>query len=467
MSMQNTFNLKAIKFQLSTLNLTNKHTLTLGYFALLILPFGIAESLGMLFEDVYSSALSALNLIAMMAFFVQFPLAGRLKHIPIFSNIDWGITKHKQLGKYLGMFFFLHPLLILAPKVLLSFDALRTSFISMITSPQLLTGLIAWLVMGVWVLMSIYKDKLNMRYETWRLLHVIGLVVVATLATLHITTVGSHGQYNQEFNIIWWSLYTLSMMIVIYNYFIKPRMIQRQPFAITSIEKVSPCDWQLTIESKSQQRFAFEAGQFAWINTSGSAYNLEQHPFSIASVQNHTAQLSFIIRELGDYTSSLDQLEIGQTVFVDGPYGSMSLNQSRTSQGITLLAGGAGIAPMMSLLRELDKQNDSRPIRLIYGNQSLERMVCLDELVALEKRMANFKLQLVCQQLENAKDTLRPYVHQGRIGKSEIDASFTAGQHKDWAVYLCGPSAMMDATTRNLKQLGLASSQIHYEQLAF
>ncbi|WP_372739295.1 FAD-binding oxidoreductase [Neptunomonas sp.] len=467
MSMPNTFSLNAIKFRLSTFRFTNKHLLTLAYLVLLLLPFVVAESLGMLFEGVYNSVLSALNLIAMMAFFVQFPLAGRLKHVPLFANIDWSIAKHKKIGKYLGVFFFLHPLLIVAPKMLLSFDALSTSIISMITSSQLLTGLIAWVVMGVWVLMSVYKDKLNMRYETWRLWHVIGLVVVATLATLHITTVGSHGQYNQEFNLIWWSLYTFSMMIVIYNYLIKPRIMQRQPFAITSIEKVSPCDWQLTIESKSKQRFAFEAGQFAWINTSGSAYNLEQHPFSIASVQNNAAQLSFIIRELGDYTSSLNQLEIGQTVFVDGPYGSMSLDQSRTSQGITLIAGGAGIAPMMSLLRGLARQNDTRPIRLIYGNRSLERMVCLDELMALEKCMANFKLQLVCQQLENVKDKLRPYVRQGLITQSEIDASFTAGQQQNWAVYLCGPTAMIDATTNNLKQLGLASSQIHFEQLAY
>ena len=465
--MPNIISLKAITARFRMFRFTHKHTLAFSYLALLLFPIIVAQSLAMLPEGLYTTLLSAITLIAMMAFFVQFPLAGRLKQVPLFANIDWSIAKHKQFGKYLGMFFFLHPVLILAPKILVSFDELITGFMSMLTSPQLLTGLIAWLVMGLWVLMAIYKDKLQIRYETWRLLHVIGFVLIATLATLHITSVGSHGQFSSVFNVLWWSLYGLSMAILVYNYFIKPRNIQQQPFAITAIEKISECDWELVIEVKSKKRVAFEAGQFAWINTSGSAFNLEQHPFSIASKQNNEAQLSFIIRELGDYTSSLDQLQIGQTVFVDGPYGSMSLEQSRTVSGITLIAGGAGIAPMMSLLRELVKQNDTRPIRLIYGNQNLERMVYLDELVVFEKAMSNFKLNLICQDKENGNETLGAYLQEGLISESVIKDSMTEGRYQDWAVYLCGPAAMMTVATGNLKRLGVTSSHIHFEQLSF
>ena len=470
--MANISKLNFVSNRFSSFRLTHQHALTFGYFILLLLPFMAAESLGMLTEGLYRTVLSILNLLAMMAFFVQFPLAGRLKRLPLFSNIDWGMTKHKKLGKYLGIFFFLHPLLILAPKLLVSFDDFCLSFVSAITEPQLLTGLIAWAVMAIWVLMSIYKDKLSMRYETWRLYHVIGFVVIATLATLHITTVGSHGQYNQEFNLMWWSLYLLCISLVAYNYVIKPRLIKRQPFSISSIEKISECDWQLNIEPKSQQRFAFEAGQFLWLNTSGSAFNLEQHPFSIVSDEDNKKQLSFIIRELGDYTSALNQLTVGQTVFVDGPYGSMNLGQSRMAEGITLIAGGAGIAPMLGLLRELAKQNDPRPIRLLYGNQNLQKMVCINELIALEKTMQNFKLQLLCEQTENCPDLISPFIKQGFIKSEDIANSINATHYtkenaQHWAVYLSGPEGMMMATTKNLKQLGVTANHIHLEQLSF
>jgi predicted ferric reductase len=464
------FNL--ITNRVSAFRLTHQHLLTLGYFILLLLPFAIAQSLGMLSENVYRTILSVVNLIAMMAFFVQFPLAGRLKRFPLFANIDWGMTKHKQLGKYLGVFFFLHPLLILAPKLFVSFDEFTFSVVNAVTSPQLLTGLVAWGVMLVWVLMSIYKDKLSISYETWRLCHVIGFVVIASLATLHVTTVGSHGQYHHQFNLLWWSLYSLSMLLVIYNYFVKPRLIKKQKFSIKSVEKISESDWQLDIKTESARRFAFDAGQFVWLNTSGSVYNLNQHPFSIVSQQNNSGELSFIIRELGDYTAALDKLQIGQNVFVDGPYGNMSLEKSRKAAGITLIAGGAGIAPMIGLLRELAKQHDPRPIRLLYGNQHIQKMVCLDELISLENTMKNFKLQLLCEHTENCPSSILPIVKQGLIGKSEIENSIsdetnTSGLEADWVVYLSGPEKMISVTRNHLKEIGVTTNHIYFEQLSF
>ena len=447
--------------------LSSKHKLGLAYLVLILIPYIVAETLGLQFENMYRTFLSAITLIAMMVFFLQFPLAGRLKQVPLFANIDWSIAKHKQLGKYLGMFFFMHPLLILAPKLFVSVDITIKSFMSMLTSPNLLTALIAWLSMGIWVLMAIYKDKLKMRYETWRLLHVIGFIIIATLVTLHITSIGSHGQYNQQFNLLWWSLYGLSMILVVYNYFIKPYKIKNNPFSIRSIEKISEYDWQLSIEPKNNKKFYFEAGQFAWINSSKSVFNLEQHPFSIATGENKQSQLSFIIRELGDYTSSLAELSVGQTVYVDGPYGSMSLDQGKNADGITLIAGGAGIAPMLSLLRQLAKANDTRPIRLIYANQSINRMVCLDELLSFEQSMNDFKLQLLCENADNSDERITPCLHQGFIRRKNIESTIVINNVENWEIYLCGPEAMMNATTKHLKKIGVSTRRTHFEQLSF
>ena len=186
--------------------LTEKQKLVLSYSVLLVAPWVIASALDLEFHDIYRYVLSALNVVAMMAFFIQFPLAGRLRNLAWFSHIDWSISTHKSIGKWLGIFFFLHPLLIVAPKALLSTEDLVTSATSMITSPNTLTGVIAWIAMLVWVLMAVFKNRLNIRYETWRLLHVCGFVVIASLAAFHITSVGSHGQYEQQFNLVWWGL---------------------------------------------------------------------------------------------------------------------------------------------------------------------------------------------------------------------------------------------------------------------
>jgi predicted ferric reductase len=458
---------QALKLHLRSLQLTKQHQLVLAYLALAIVPFILAQLLGMEFTGVYSSVLGAVNLIAMMIFFMQFPLAGRLKHLPLFANIDWGITKHKQLGKYLGIFLLLHPILILLPKGFISIEDLWLSIVSVVTSSNLLTGIIAWLTMVVWVLMAIYKDKLNIRYETWRLLHIIGFTVIATLATLHITTIGSHGQFSHAFNITWWSLYVMSMALLFYNYFIKPHNIKKHPYTINALEKISECDWKLSIKSNTAQSLNYQAGQFVWINTSGNPYNLEQHPFSIVTASQQHKMISFIIRELGDYTSSLTQLKLGETVYVDGPYGNMTLEQADLARGITFIAGGAGIAPILGLLRQLAKQHDPRPIRLIYANHTLERMVYLYELIALEQTMVDFKLKLVCEHIENNELLSGRHLAKGFIDLQQIAASVTTELETQWTFYLCGPKPMLTATNDHLHKLGVAKNQIHFEQLVF
>lgn len=438
----------------------------LTYLLMLVAPWTIASASGVEFHDIYRYVLSALNVLAMMAFFIQFPLAGRLRNLPWFANIDWNIRTHKRIGKCLGAFFFLHPLLIVAPKALLSAQDLQESAIAMITSANTLTGVIAWIAMSVWVLMAVFKDRLSIRYETWRLLHVSGFVVIATLGALHVTSVGSHGQYEQQFNLVWWGLYAATMALVLYNYLLKPRMIRSRPFEIREIRKISDCDWKLTIQSRSGSGVSFEAGQFVWINTSKTPFNLEQHPFSIAGGEIGTGTLSFVIRELGDYTSSLDGLQPGQTVYVDGPYGSMSVDQGRSSAGITLIAGGAGIAPLLGLLRELAKRNETRPVRLVYGNRNLDRMVAISELRALTSTMRNFSVQLVCNELpERGEPGLD--IRQGVIDESTIRAAIEPGKQSDWSVYLCGPEGMISANVRQLKAIGVKSDHIHFEQLAF
>ena len=233
------------------------------------------------------------------------------------------------------------------------------------------------------------------------------------------------------------------------------------------IEKVSDCDWRLTIQSASQSKFSFEAGQFVWINTSKTPFNLEQHPFSIAGGEMETGTLSFIIRELGDYTSSLHALHPGQTVYVDGPYGSMSVDQGKSSSGITLIAGGAGIAPLLGLLREFARRNETRPVRLIYGNQSLDRMVAIPELRALTSTMRNFSLKLICKQLPEKMQDADLHIRQGMIDAPTIRAAIDPGKTADWTVYLCGPEGMIAANVKQLKSIGVKSNNIHFEQLAF
>lgn len=456
---------------------SKKAKLALGYFCLMSLPFLATFSLDMADKTTYATILTTVNVLAMMAFYMQFPLVSRLKSFSLFANIDWNVTHHKKIGLWLGIIFLLHPVLILAPRFMVSFNDGMHSLVSVITAPQMLTGLIAWVGMILWILVAIFKNKLNISYETWRFTHMLGLVTIMILATLHITSVGSHGQFQEKFNIIWWVLCATSVTMVLYNYFIKPRILRSKPFKLIDVAQVSSTDWQVTIEKKDASGFDFEAGQFVWLNTSKHSGGVKEHPFSIASCQADLPRVSFLIRNLGDYTSKLDTLKIGQDVFVDGPYGSINLAESNKSKAIVLIAGGAGIAPMLSLLRGLAEKNDPRPIRLIYGNNRLDQMVLQDEIEALEKTMPDFKQQLVCSEIINQEhQENQEGIYQGVIDKDCIESVLnnvnsnninSIEAKKDCTVYLCGPEPMIAGVNQSLKTLNIPKAHIHYEQLSF
>ncbi len=442
--------------------LGKKSKLVLGYLILMSLPFLATFSLDMADQGTYAAVLTTINVLAMMAFYMQFPLVSRLKTIGLFANIDWNISHHKRIGLWLGIIFLLHPVLIIAPRFMVSFSDGMHSLISVITAPQMLTGMIAWVGMIAWILVAIFKDKLSISYETWRLTHMLGLVSIMILATLHVTSVGSHGQFQASFNSIWWALCSASVAMVLYNYFIKPWILRSRPFKLIDVAQISSTDWQVTIESSHPSGFDFEAGQFAWLNTTKRGGGVKEHPFSIASCQADLPRVSFIIRNLGDYTSKLDTLKVGQNVYVDGPYGSISLAESAKSKAIVLIAGGAGIAPMLSLLRGLAEKNDPRPVRLIYGNNRLDQMVLQGEIKTLEKTMTDFRQQLVC-----AEATDRDDIYQGVIDKDCIAQVLNTHPINDWTVYLCGPKTMITGVNDSLKSLHIPNAHIHYEQLSF
>lgn len=433
-----------------------------GYWLLLAVPWLATRALEMDLKDTYSELLSVAWVVGMAAFFIQFALGGRIRRGSLFGNIDWSMARHKKVGKILGYLFFLHPFLILAPRFLMSWDEGVTSLVSALTAPSLLTGLIAWGLMLVFVLLAVFKQALPIRYEIWRLLHLAAFVGVAVLATLHVTQVGRHGQFQPAFNQLWWALLAGVLALTLYNHLFKPLRLKRMPFTLKSVEPVSRSDWQLTLEVPKGQTFDFEPGQFAWINTSESPFDVNDHPFSIASSRGDLPQLSFIIRDLGDYTGNLGSLHPGQQVYLDGPYGSMSLKDTARADGVLLVAGGAGIGPMISLLRGLAEQGETRPVRLVYGNRSLDQMVLQEEIQSLERSMANFRQYRVC-----SESTDEPGIHAGVIDRAILDLSMQTGQRLNWAAHVCGPPAMVRSVQEDLKALGVPGRRIHYEQLAF
>jgi predicted ferric reductase len=378
-----------------------------------------------------------------------------------YAGIDNGMRIHRRAGELIALFFFLHPFLIVLPRVWIAPQLVADDLWLMLTSAESQTGVFAWSVMGVWVLLAIFRDRLPISYEAWRVSHGIGLVAVAILATWHAVTVGRHGVYQPWFDVMWVVLCTIAVATVAYTYFVRPVLQKRRPFKIVGLQKEGASDWGLTIEQDGDFDFDFDGGQFVWINTSGNPFNRKEHPFSIASSPASLPEVSFLIREAGDYTSNLDQLKPGQRVYVDGPHGAFTLT-GRKAAGVALIAGGCGIAAALGILRQMRDLGDSRAVRLVYGNRIAEQFVFQDEIRAIGEHLTEFEQVLVVEEPAAGSNA-----YHGQIDRTVLEQTFAAEDRSQWIYYVCGSQEMVGAVVKTLRQLSIPNKQIHYEQLAF
>ena len=147
---------------------------------------------------------------------------------------------------------------------------------------------------------------------------------------------------------------------------------------------------------------------------------------------------------------------MGQTAYVDGPYGSLHLPNTR-SPSILMVGGGIGISPLLSMLRTLRDTGQSARLVLIYAAERAEDLVCNTELDDLEQELDLEVVRVLREPPEN---------WPGRRGIVDADLieSYLATDPSKWDVVLCGPPPMMDAVEQAVRDQGVPLRQIHSER---
>jgi predicted ferric reductase len=436
-------------------------TLMVVYFCIVLIPYGLGfTSDHVSYRGWYTEFVTILSMGGFSMMLGQFLLSGRMGSLSSKTGVDNGMLLHRKVGEYLALLFFLHPFLIVLPRFWISSNFAIDDMISVFTENLTLNGFYAWALMIVWVLMSMFKDKLNMPYEAWRITHGIGAIAIVILATDHVITIGRHGHYEEWFDWFWIALCTGAVSTLVYTHFIRPRATAKKPFKVVSCEKAGSIDWYLTLEKDGDFDFDFVAGQFVWLNTSGNAYDRTEHPFSIATSPSELPKISFVIRALGDYTSNLGDLKIGQLAYIDGPHGVFTL-ADRNAKGISLIAGGAGIGPIIGILRQLRDMGDPRPIRLVYGNQLMEQMVFQDEINAISETLDFKQMLVLTEPPENFNG------HKGVMDRVILEKVFSTPDRDDWDYYLCGSERMVKAVEQTMHDMNIPKDRIIFEQLGF
>lgn len=200
---------------------------------------------------------------------------------------------------------------------------------------------------------------------------------------------------------------------------------------------------------------AYRAGQFAKVQIEGIEGS---RSYSFASAPSNTNRISFIVREvLGGALSPVlcGEHIVGRRVEVEGPFGDFWLRKSGAP--ILMIAGGSGLAPILSMLEQAALDGVTRPITLLFGARRERDLYELERLSALS-RSFDGRLRFVPVLSDPEGDT----TWQGARGlvTEALAEHLAIGAH----AYLCGPPAMVDTAVAALTAHGIARSEIHFDR---
>ena len=149
-----------------------------------------------------------------------------------------------------------------------------------------------------------------------------------------------------------------------------------------------------------------------------------------------------------------ERAKVGDQLTFTGPNGSFFL---REGQGpALLLAGGTGLAPILSILRKM-RSNGSRPMHLIYGVNTDEDAVELGTLESLATELGSLTWDYC------VADKASSAVHKGFV-TGLIEPEHLYGG--DVSVYLCGPPPMVEAVRKHIDAAGVEPVGFYYERFA-
>ncbi|MET7701466.1 benzoate 1,2-dioxygenase electron transfer component BenC [Streptomyces sp. NPDC005485] len=221
---------------------------------------------------------------------------------------------------------------------------------------------------------------------------------------------------------------------------------------LVDIKRHSASTVEFALGIEDRDALDFLPGQYVNIAVPGTDQT-RSYSFSSGPSQSRT---SFLVRtvEGGAMSGYLTaNARVGDRIELTGPMGSFYLRE--LAHPALLLAGGTGLAPLLSMLEDLTRKPPAHPVHLLYGVTTDEDLVHLDTLEEYAETIPGFTFDhCVADPRSSARN--RGFV------TSLIDSSTL--HEGDVDVYLCGPPAMVEAVRGHIDSLGVSPASFHYEK---
>ncbi len=234
--------------------------------------------------------------------------------------------------------------------------------------------------------------------------------------------------------------------------------IQQAVAEVVSKDPVTHDMRHLVLKLVEPAEVRFFPGQYVDLAIPGTD---EVRSFSMANTSSkESGQLEFVIKVYPDGLFSgflADRLQVGDRLDLTGPFGVFTLREGYDSD-LIFLGGGAGMAPILSLLRSMVEKGIGRKAMYYYGARTRKDLCFGAELRELESRLPGFRYVPALSEPTADDDW------DGEVGLITDVVKRRVSDLKGSHAYVCGPPPMVEAAMPLLATLGVAEKRIYYDK---
>ena len=305
-------------------------------------------------------------------------------------------------------------------------------------------GTISLYIFAGIMLSSLLSKRVS--YRMWQYLHVLSYILFIFIL-YHSLNVGSHVD-KLPIKILYYVLGILFVIGIIYRTSYKLQQ-RKNKFVVKEVRKETNDTFTIFVEPKEPVKF--NPGQFFFLRLDGRKLHA-RHPFSVSNYDEK--RLSFTLKDTGRFTKEARKLKLGDEIKIEGPFGKFVIEEEE-SKDLVFIAGGVGIAPFMSIIKDNINRDKKRNITLLYGSRTEKEIIFKKELDSINGSW--FKKVYALSQ-ENKKSSGYEY---GRIDEVLLLRNVDIKNKK---FYICGPQEMMKQISSALRENGVDKKDIIIEE---
>jgi predicted ferric reductase len=304
------------------------------------------------------------------------------------------------------------------------------------------------LIIGAVTITSLRSIRRQMAYETWYFIHLLAYAGFV-MSFSHEIVWGELFSDDAFARWLWIALHVGVGIMLIRGRWGRLIAAGLRPLHIAETHKLNDNTTEIRLAGGRLDTMAGDAGQFVIVRPFAKGLWWQAHPFSLSAAPT-TDGLMISVKSLGDGSAAIGDLPRGTRVAVEGPFGAFT-PRAIEDRKVLFIVGGIGVAPVKAMLERLDTRH--QPI-VLYRASRNDDLVYANELRDMARELGGELMTLVGPTATLAIQD--PF--SGRVlSKAIPDLS-------ERVALLCGPERLLWAGRAGLREAGVASDDIHFEQ---